>query len=338
MAATRLAVWALTLLMWLCHPSCSLQVLSSLRPIPGPERIKILVPIAHSVLASAGSMPAAKAMRYLSVYLSNRWSASLYQPPCSATEAKCKEVVCFRGVGLSPVDQKQLIARRTWLHDAIVSCGAEAFFKTERVQAGAAGGSRDDGACIARLDLHALVRAYLHKQKQGLGELELQQPPSQDAHQPIPQVQPMQPLLPPSAGTRGSGQRSLSASPMHQHQGYKEHEQGHDAGAHGTWQQAGMGQESAHQQQQQQQQPAPSMVTSMTTVCLVQLVWAFAAHDHSHPALLQAMAPVLALRIMRGQLSASQVACVAWGYAKLQHDAPTLFQAIHHHAMKHPDR
>ncbi|KAJ9520711.1 hypothetical protein QJQ45_007574 [Haematococcus lacustris] len=75
-------------------------------------------------------------------------------------------------------------------------------------------------------------------------------------------------------------------------------------------------------------QPSPTPLAQLSSTCLVQLLWAFASHEHCQAALLRAAAPVLSARILQGQLSSRRVACVAWAYARLQQLEPRLLAAI----------
>ncbi|KAJ9520712.1 hypothetical protein QJQ45_007575 [Haematococcus lacustris] len=77
-----------------------------------------------------------------------------------------------------------------------------------------------------------------------------------------------------------------------------------------------------------QPSPLPTPLAQLSSTCLVQLLWAFASHEHCQAALLRAAAPVLSARILQGQLSSRRVACVAWAYARLQQLEPRLLAAI----------
>ncbi|KAJ9520506.1 hypothetical protein QJQ45_000257 [Haematococcus lacustris] len=77
-----------------------------------------------------------------------------------------------------------------------------------------------------------------------------------------------------------------------------------------------------------QPSPLPTPLAQLSSTCLVQLLWAFASHEHCQAALLRAAAPVLSARILQGQLSSRRVACVAWAYARLQQLEPRLFSTI----------
>ncbi|KAL6752254.1 hypothetical protein V8C86DRAFT_3141330 [Haematococcus lacustris] len=89
---------------------------------------------------------------------------------------------------------------------------------------------------------------------------------------------------------------------------------------------------------QQQQQLSGSYSQQLSSTCLVQLLWAFASHEHCQAALLRAAAPVLSARILQGQLSSRRVACVAWAYALLQQLEPRLVSAILRHSMAHAEQ
>ncbi|KAJ9520713.1 hypothetical protein QJQ45_007576 [Haematococcus lacustris] len=77
-----------------------------------------------------------------------------------------------------------------------------------------------------------------------------------------------------------------------------------------------------------QPSPLPKPLAQLSSTCLVQLLWAFASHQHCQVALLRAAAPVLSARILQGQLCSRRVACVAWAYARLQQLEPRLDSAI----------
>ncbi|KAJ9520504.1 hypothetical protein QJQ45_000259 [Haematococcus lacustris] len=84
--------------------------------------------------------------------------------------------------------------------------------------------------------------------------------------------------------------------------------------------------------------PLPTPLAQLSSTCLVQLLWAFASHEHCQAALLRAAAPVLSARILQGQLSSRRVACVAWAYARLQQLEPRLLSAILRHSMAHAEQ
>ncbi|KAJ9520505.1 hypothetical protein QJQ45_000258 [Haematococcus lacustris] len=84
--------------------------------------------------------------------------------------------------------------------------------------------------------------------------------------------------------------------------------------------------------------PLPTPLAQLSSTCLVQLLWAFASHQHCQAALLRAAAPVLSARILQGQLSSRRVACVAWAYARLQQLEPRLLSAILRHSMAHAEQ
>jgi hypothetical protein len=84
---------------------------------------------------------------------------------------------------------------------------------------------------------------------------------------------------------------------------------------------------------------APSAALShLPTICLVQLLWAFAMMDHPHPGLLAAAAPTLSQRVQSGGLTPREVATVAWAYARLQHYDERLFSSVLHEAVTHSER
>ncbi|KAJ9520501.1 hypothetical protein QJQ45_000262 [Haematococcus lacustris] len=85
-------------------------------------------------------------------------------------------------------------------------------------------------------------------------------------------------------------------------------------------------------------QQGASLQVWLSSTCLVQLLWAFASHQHCQAALLCAAAPVLSARILQGQLSSRRVACVAWAYARLQQLEPRLLSAILRHSMAHAEQ
>ncbi|KAL6752249.1 hypothetical protein V8C86DRAFT_3029632 [Haematococcus lacustris] len=87
-----------------------------------------------------------------------------------------------------------------------------------------------------------------------------------------------------------------------------------------------------------QPSPLPTPLAQLSSTCLVQLLWAFASHEHCQAALLRAAAPVLSARILQGQLSSRRVACVAWAYARLQQLEPRLVSAILRHSMAHAEQ
>ncbi|KAJ9520698.1 hypothetical protein QJQ45_007566 [Haematococcus lacustris] len=87
-----------------------------------------------------------------------------------------------------------------------------------------------------------------------------------------------------------------------------------------------------------QPSPLPTPLAQLSSTCLVQLLWAFACHEHCQAALLRAAAPVLSARILQGQLSSRRVACVAWAYARLQQLEPRLLSAILRHSMAHAEQ
>ncbi|KAJ9520619.1 hypothetical protein QJQ45_007489 [Haematococcus lacustris] len=87
-----------------------------------------------------------------------------------------------------------------------------------------------------------------------------------------------------------------------------------------------------------QPSPLPTPLAQLSSTCLVQLLWAFASHQHCQAALLRAAAPVLSARILQGQLSSRRVACVAWAYARLQQLEPRLVSAILRHSMAHAEQ
>ncbi|KAJ9520503.1 hypothetical protein QJQ45_000260 [Haematococcus lacustris] len=87
-----------------------------------------------------------------------------------------------------------------------------------------------------------------------------------------------------------------------------------------------------------QPSPLPTPLAQLSSTCLVQLLWAFASHEHCQAALLRAAAPVLSARILQGQLSSRRVACVAWAYARLQQLEPRLLSAILRHSMAHAEQ
>ncbi|KAJ9520502.1 hypothetical protein QJQ45_000261 [Haematococcus lacustris] len=87
-----------------------------------------------------------------------------------------------------------------------------------------------------------------------------------------------------------------------------------------------------------QPSPLPTPLAQRSSTCLVQLLWAFASHEHCQAALLCAAAPVLSARILQGQLSSRCVACVAWAYARLQQLEPRLLSAILRHSMAHAEQ
>ncbi|KAJ9520618.1 hypothetical protein QJQ45_007488 [Haematococcus lacustris] len=87
-----------------------------------------------------------------------------------------------------------------------------------------------------------------------------------------------------------------------------------------------------------QPSPLPTPLAQLSRTCLVQLLWAFASHEHCQAALLRAAAPVLSARILQGQLSSRRVACVAWAYARLQQLEPRLVSAILRHSMAHAEQ
>jgi hypothetical protein len=85
----------------------------------------------------------------------------------------------------------------------------------------------------------------------------------------------------------------------------------------------------------------PSSVSALShlpTICLVQLLWAFAMMDHSHPSLLAAASATLSHRIHSGELTPREVATVAWAYARLQHYEAPLFSAVLQEAVTHAER
>mmetsp|Transcript_3508 Transcript_3508/g.9412 ORF Transcript_3508/g.9412 Transcript_3508/m.9412 type:complete len:265 (+) Transcript_3508:604-1398(+) len=84
--------------------------------------------------------------------------------------------------------------------------------------------------------------------------------------------------------------------------------------------------------------PGTAALRALSNPCLVQLLWAYAVHDHHCETLLQAAAPLLAARVAVGGMTPPQVACIAWAYARLQHHAPILFRAILKHALAEADR
>ncbi|KAJ9520620.1 hypothetical protein QJQ45_007490 [Haematococcus lacustris] len=87
-----------------------------------------------------------------------------------------------------------------------------------------------------------------------------------------------------------------------------------------------------------QYSPLPTPLAQLSSTCLVQLLWAFASHEHCQAALLRTAAPVLSARILQGQLSSRRVACVAWAYARLQQLEPRLLSAILRHSMAHAEQ
>ncbi|KAJ9520516.1 hypothetical protein QJQ45_000254 [Haematococcus lacustris] len=87
-----------------------------------------------------------------------------------------------------------------------------------------------------------------------------------------------------------------------------------------------------------QPSPLPTPLAQLSSTCLVQLLWAFASHEHCQAALLRGAAPVLSARILQGQLSSRRVACVAWAYARLQQLEPRLVSAILRHSMAHAEQ
>ncbi len=76
----------------------------------------------------------------------------------------------------------------------------------------------------------------------------------------------------------------------------------------------------------------------LSTSCVVQLLWAFALHGHSHAVLLHEASHVLAARVLRGELRPREVATVGWAYARLQHYEPLLFSAVLHEAQANVHR